>query len=48
VLPIVIELAEGVHALGVNLDLKVGLGTDVVVGGDLNGIRSMSRCQGKD
>ena len=36
VLPVVIELAEAVHGLDVSLHLKVGLGTDVVVGGDLN------------
>ena len=33
-----IAFAEGAH----------GLGTDLVVGGDLDGLCSMNRCQAKD
>ncbi|MDH3723032.1 MAG: hypothetical protein OER74_16165, partial [Desulfobacteraceae bacterium] len=47
-LPEMLELPKVLVALDVAYHLNVRLGTDVVVGGDLRGIRSMSRCQGKD
>ena len=43
-----VELSKAVECLDVASHLKVRLGTDVVAGVDLRGIRSVSRCQDKD
>jgi hypothetical protein len=42
------ELSKAVEVLDIACHLKVRFGTDVVVGGDLNGILAESWCQGKD
>jgi hypothetical protein len=43
-----VELSKAVEVLDVAFHLKIGFGTDVVVGGDLNGFPSESRRQGED
>ena len=43
-----LELPKVVVALDVASYLNVRFGTNVVVGGDLNGLRSVSKREGKD